>query len=129
MDSLGWVGVGVLLMLVFPISLIMLIRTSLRRRSWVHVVGTVSSVKTKRRNNGETQTTVRYRFVDVSGQERSGTDTPWFREPKKNSKIAVMYDPDSPDVSEASSVTWLYVFVAFSFVLLILGAWMVTFGV
>lgn len=128
MDSLSWFGVGVLLTLVFPISLIMSVRTWLRRRTWIHVDGTVTSVKTKRRSNGETQTTVRYQYVDASGQQRSGTDTPWFREPKKNSRIAVMYDPDSPDVSEASSMTWLYVLLVFSFLLLLVGLWMIAFG-
>lgn len=128
MDSLSWFGAGVLLTLVFPMSLIMAVRTWLRRRTWIHVDGTVTSVKTKRQSNGETQTTVRYQYVDASGQQRSGTDTPWFREPKKNSRIAVVYDPDSPDVSEASSMTWLYFFMIFSFLLLLVGLWMITFG-
>lgn len=128
MDSLSWFGSGVLLTLMFPMSLIMAVRTWLRRRTWTHVDGTVTSVKTKRQSNGETQTTVHYRYVDASGQQRSGTDTPWFREPKKNSRIAVMYNPDSPDISESSSMTWLYVLLIFSFVLLLVGVWMITFG-
>lgn len=39
-----------------------------------------------------------------------------------------MYDPDSPDISEASSMTWLYVLLIFSSVLLLVGVWMITFG-
>lgn len=128
MDSLSWFGTGVLLTLVFPLSLIMAVRTWLRRRTWTHVDGTVTSVKTKRRSNGETQTTTRYQYVDASGQQRSGTDTPWLREPKKNSRIKVIYNPDDPDVSEASSMTWLYVLLSFSFLLLLLGLWMIAFG-
>lgn len=128
MESLSLFGVGVLLALVFPISLIMAVRTWLRRRTWIHVDGTVSSVKTKRRSNGETQTTVRYQYVDSSGQQRSGTDTPWFREPKRNSRIAVMYDPDRPEISEASSMTWLYVLLAFSAGLLVVGVLLIASG-
>ncbi|WP_425454317.1 hypothetical protein [Nocardia mexicana] len=85
-------------------------------------------MKTKRQNTGETQTTVQYRYVDSSGQQRSGTDTPWFREPKRNSRIAVMYDPDRPEISEASSMTWLYVLLVFSAVLLVIGAGLIVSG-
>lgn len=128
MESPSLVVVGGLLALIFPMSLVMTVRTWTRRRAWVHAEGVVTSVKTKRRNNGETQTTVRYRYVDSSGQERFGTDTPWFREPKRNSRIAVMYDPDRPEVSEASSMTWLYLLLIFSFVLLVVGAGLAVWG-
>lgn len=128
MESLSLFGVGVLLTLVFPIALIMTVRTWLRRRAWIHVDGTVTSVKTKRRSNGETQTTVRYQYVDSSGQQRSGTDTPWFREPKRNSRIAVMYDPHNPEVSEASSMTWLYLLLGFAAVLLVIGVLLIASG-
>ncbi|MFI5624610.1 DUF3592 domain-containing protein [Nocardioides sp. NPDC051685] len=128
MESLSLFGVGVLLALVFPVVLIMAVRTSLRRRSWIHVDGTVTSVKTKRRSNGETQTSVRYQYVDSAGQQRSGTDTPWFREPKRNSRIAVMYDPDNPEISEASSMTWLYILLVFSAVLLVIGVLLIASG-
>jgi hypothetical protein len=128
MESPSLVVVGVLLALVFPMSLVMTVRTWARRRSWVHAEGVVTSVKTKRRNNGETQTTVRYRYVDSSGQERSGTDTPWFREPKRNARIAVMYDPARPDMSEASSMTWLYLLLVVSLVLFVVGAGLVVSG-
>lgn len=128
MESPSLVVVGALLVLVFPMSLVMTARTWIRRRAWIHVEGVVASVKTKRRNTGETQTTVRYRYVDSSGQERSGTDTPWFREPKRNSRIAVMYDPHRPEVSEASSMTWLYLLLIFSLGLLVIGAGLVVWG-
>ena len=128
MESLSLFGVGVLLALVFPIALIMAVRTWLRRRAWIHVDGTVTSVKTKRRSNGETQTTVRYQYVDSSGQQRSGTDTPWFREPKRNSRIAVMYDPGNPEVSEASSMTWLYLLLVFGAILLVIGVLLIASG-
>lgn len=121
MDSLSLVGFGVCMALVLPIVLAMTVRTWSRRRSWTHVDGTVTSVKTKRQNNGETKTTVRYRYVDSTGQQHTGMDTPWFREPKKNSRIAVMYDPERPDLSEASSMTWLYVLLPISAILCAVG--------
>lgn len=127
-ESLSLVVLGVCLALVFPISAVMTVRTWSRRRAWTHVQGTVTSVKTKRQSSGETQTTVRYRYADASGQERSGTDTPWFREPKRNSRIAVMYDPDKPEISEASSMTWLYALLALSLVLFAGGLVLIVLG-
>lgn len=128
MESSSLVVVGGLMALVFPMSLVMTVRTWKRRRTWVHTDGVVSSVKTKRQNNGETQTTVRYQYVDSSGQQRSGTDTPWFREPKRNARIAVMYDPDRPELSETSSMTWLYLLLTFSLVLLVIGVGLILSG-
>ncbi|WP_241248866.1 DUF3592 domain-containing protein [Nocardioides turkmenicus] len=106
----------------------MTVRTWSRRRTWVHAEGTVTSVKTKRQSSGNTQTTVRYQYLDSSGQQRSGTDTPWFREPKRNSRIAVMYDPDRPEISEASSMTWLYLMLLFSLVLFVGGVILIVSG-
>lgn len=128
MESSSLVVLGSLLALLFPMSLIMIVRTLRRRRAWIHVEGVVTSVKTKRQNTGETQTTVRYRYVDSSGQQRSGTDTPWFREPKRNSRISVMYDPDRPEMSETSSMTWLYLLLVFSLILLVVGVGLVVSG-
>lgn len=128
MDSLSLVGSGVCMALLLPVSLIMTVRTWSRRRSWVHTEGKVTSVKTKRQTSGDTQTTVRYQYVDSAGQQRSGTDTPWFREPKRNSRIAVMYDPDRPEVSEASSMTWLYSLLIFAVVAFVIGVMLVMSG-
>ncbi|MFD7073555.1 DUF3592 domain-containing protein [Nocardioides sp. NPDC059952] len=128
MGSLNLMGTGVCLALILPIALIMTVRTWMRRRTWTHTEATVTSVKTKRRNNGETSTTVHYRFVDSSGQERSGTDTPWLRAPKRNSRIAVMYDPEREGVSEASSMVWLYVLLVFALALFGLGAVLIVTG-
>lgn len=128
MDSLNLIGMGVCLTLILPIVLIMTVRTWMRRRTWTHTEATVTSVKTKRQNNGETSTTVHYRFVDSSGQKRSGTDTPWFQAPKRNSRIAVMYDPEREDVSEASSMVWLYVLLAFAVALFGVGAALIVAG-
>ncbi|NGN96067.1 DUF3592 domain-containing protein [Nocardioides sp. KC13] len=128
MESLSLVAFGVCLALVFPMSLVMTVRTWSRRRTWVHAEGTVTSVKTKRQSSGNTQTTVRYQYLDSSGQQRSGTDTPWFREPKRNSRIAVMYDPDRPEISEASSMTWLYLMLLFSLVLFVGGVILIVSG-
>ncbi|MER7609916.1 DUF3592 domain-containing protein [Nocardioides sp. NPDC127503] len=121
MESLNLVLFGACLALILPMSLVMTVRTWIRRRTWIHADGTVTSVKTKRQSSGNTQTTVRYRYVDSSGQQRSGTDTPWFREPKRNSRIAIMYDPDRPEVSEGSSMTWLYVLLIFAVALFVIG--------
>lgn len=129
MASLSLVGFGACLALILPMSLVMTLRTWSRRRTWVHAEGKVTSVKTKRQSSGNTQTTVRYRYVDSSGQQRSGIDTPWFREPKRNSHIAIMYDPDRPEVSEASSMTWLYVLLIFAVVLFFIGVALVASGV
>ncbi|MFE6508859.1 DUF3592 domain-containing protein [Nocardioides sp. NPDC057767] len=128
MESVDLIGTGAGLALVLPIVLIMTVRTWMRRRTWTHVEATVTSVKTKRRNNGETSTTVHYRFVDSSGQARSGTDTPWFRAPKRNSRITVMYDPEREDVSEASSMVWLYVLLVIAVALFGLGATLILAG-
>ncbi|MFD4325817.1 DUF3592 domain-containing protein [Nocardioides sp. NPDC058538] len=128
MDSLSLIGTGVLLALILPVVFIMTVRTWMRRRTWTRVDATVTSVKTKRQNNGETTTTVRYQFVDSSGQKRSGTDTPWFREPKRKSRVAVMYDPERPDVSETSSMVWLYLLLVFSMVLFGVGAGLIVAG-
>ncbi|GGR60141.1 hypothetical protein J2S40_004366 [Nocardioides luteus] len=128
MESLSLVIFGVCLALTLPVALIMTVRTWSRRRTWAHVEGTVTSVKTKRQTSGNTQTTVRYQYVDSSGQQRTGTDTPWFREPKRNSKIAVMYNPEQPEISEASSMTWLYLLLVFSVVVFVIGGVLVVSG-
>lgn len=129
MESSSLVALGVVLALLSPLSLVMTVRTWRRRRAWIRTEGVVTSVKTKRQNTGETKTMVRYRYVDSSGEQRSGTDTPWFREPKRNSRIAVMYDPDRPEMSEASSMTWLYLLMIFSLVLLVIGTGLILSGV
>ncbi|GAB3421949.1 DUF3592 domain-containing protein [Flindersiella endophytica] len=77
-----------------------------RRRSWTRVTGTVTSVKTKRADNGTTTTTVRYRFSDVTGEQRTGTETT-LRTPRKGKQVGVMYNPDNPDDNELSSVAYL----------------------
>ncbi|MEB3367842.1 DUF3592 domain-containing protein [Saccharopolyspora mangrovi] len=123
-----YIGLGVVLVPHFPLVAVMLLRTRARHRGWTHVTGTVTSVKTRRQTNGETRTAVRYRYVDATGQQRSGTDTPWLRAPRRKSQIAVMYDPDNPERSEASSMTWLYVLLPISAVLLALGLWSVAAG-
>lgn len=128
MESLSLVIFGVCLALTLPVALIMTVRTWSRRRTWAHVEGTVTSVKTKRQTSGNTQTTVRYQYVDSSGQQRTGTDTPWFREPKRNSKIAVMYNPEQPEVSEASSMTWLYLLLVFSVIVFVVGGVLIVSG-
>ena len=109
-------------------SLVMTVRTWSRRRTWVHVEGKVTSVKTKRQTSGNTQTTVRYRYVDSSGHQPSGTDTPWFREPKRNARIAVMYDPGRPEVSEASSMAWLCGLLIFAVAVFAVGVVLVVSG-
>jgi hypothetical protein len=79
-----------------------------RRRSWTRVTGTVSSVKTKRSSNGTVTTTVRYRFTDAHGGQRSGTENT-LRTPRKGKQVGVMYDPEDPDSNELSSVAFLVV--------------------
>ncbi|SFS92707.1 DUF3592 domain-containing protein [Saccharopolyspora flava] len=127
-DAWFFIGLGLVLAVPFPFALIMLVRTHARRRTWTHVTGTVTSVRTKRRNDGETRTTVHYRYTDALGQQRSGTDTPWFRAPSRKSDIAVVYDPDNPDRSEAASTTWLNVLFPITVVLLALGVWSLVAG-
>lgn len=128
MESVDQVGFGVCLAIILPMSLAMTVRTWIRRRTWVHTEGKVVSVKTKRQTSGNAQTTVRYRYVDSLGVPQSGTDTPWFREPKRNSRISVMYDPERPEISEPSSMTWLYVLLTFSLFLFVIGAVLVVSG-
>lgn len=128
MESLNLAVFGVFLALPFPMALVMTARTWMRRCTWTRTEGTVTSVKTKRHSNGETQTTVRYQYVDSSGQQRSGTDTPWFREPKRKSRLAVMYDPDRPEMSESSSMTWLYLLLMSTLILLVVGVGLVVSG-
>ncbi|MDI2032633.1 DUF3592 domain-containing protein [Saccharopolyspora sp. TS4A08] len=128
-DAWFFIGLGLVLAAHFPFVLIMLVRTRARRRTWPRVTGTVTSVRTKRRNDGETRTTVHYRYTDATGQQRSGTDTPWFRAPGRKSDIAVVYDPDNPGRSEAASTTWLNVLFPITLVLLALGVWSLVAGI
>ncbi|PSK95707.1 uncharacterized protein DUF3592 [Murinocardiopsis flavida] len=127
-DAWFFIGLGIVLLPYFPCIVIMLLRARRRHRDWTRAEGTVTSVKTRRQNNGETDTTVRYRFVDASGQQRSGTETPWFRAPRRKSRIAVIYDPGNPERSEAASMTWLYVLLPVTAVLLALGLWSIAAG-
>lgn len=127
-DAWFYLGLGIVLVPYFPLILIMLLRTRRRRRHWTQVDATVTSVKSKRRNDGEVRTTVRYRYLDASGQQRSGVETPMLRAPRRKSRIRVMYDPDDPERSEASSLTWLYVLLPITAVLLGLGVWAIATG-
>lgn len=117
------IGLGAVLVPYLPCVVVMLLRTRKRHRAWTHVDGTVTSVKTRRQSNGETRTSVHYRYVDATGQQRSGTDTSWFRTPRRKSQIAVIYDPADPERSEAASMTWLYVLLPVTAVPLALGLW------
>jgi len=127
-DAWFYIGLGIVLVPYCPVIVIMLLRTRRRHRDWIHVAGTVTSVKTRRQTNGETRTAVRYRYVDATGRQRSGTDTPWLRAPRRKSRITVMYDPENPDRSEASSMTWLYVLLPVTAVLLLVGVWALAAG-
>lgn len=126
----GAVGVPVgLLFVVIPVAAAAVVTTRLvrRRRAWTRVTGTISSVKTKRANDGTTTTTVRYRFVDAAGRQRSGTETT-LRTPKKGKKVGVMYDPDDPDTNELSSAAFLVVVLPLLAVMSGFGVYLVLSG-
>lgn len=101
---------GLLLMAVpLPANLAFLARQHRRRRRWVRAEGIVVSSKYRKSPAAEDSGNYRtkYRFVDRSGQHRSGAETT-LRRRKKGSSIPVMYDPDDPDRNELSSIGWLY---------------------
>lgn len=109
MEISALVGVPLgLLFIVIPAVAASVMTTQMvrRRRTWTRVTGTVSSVKTERSGNGDVTTTVRYRFVDATGGQRSGTETT-LRTPRKGKQVGVMYNPDDPNDNELSSVAFL----------------------
>jgi hypothetical protein len=109
MEISWFVGVPLgLLFIVIPLVAASVVTTRMvrRRRTWTRVTGTISSVKTKRASDGTTTTTVRYRFSDATGEQRTGTETT-LRTPRKGKRVGVMYNPDDPDDNELSSVAFL----------------------
>lgn len=130
MEISGFVGVPLgLLFIVIPLAAGSVVTTRMvrRRRTWTRVTGIVTSVKTKRNNDGTTTTTVRYRFADATGAQRTGTETT-LRTPRKGKKVGVMYDPDNPDVNELSSVAFLVVVLPLLAVMSGFGVYMVLSG-
>lgn len=126
MEISGLVEVPVgLLFIVIPAVAGAVVTTRMvrRRRTWTQVSGTVSSVKTKRADNGTTTTTVRYRFVDANGEQRSGSETT-LRTPRKGKKVGVMYNPDNPDDNELSSTAFLILVLPLLAVMIGFGVYM-----
>ena len=122
-DMWTLVGFGVIMLLTALMFLVMLWRTMSRRRQWTRVDGTVTSVRTKRQNTGETQTTFNYRYVDATGEQQRGTDTPLLRAPRRKATVAVMYDPAEPARSEIASTPWLRTLAVLSVLLICVGGW------
>jgi hypothetical protein len=95
------------------VPLLWLLHAGKRARTWTRVDATVVSVKDRTAPDKTPQTVVKYRFVDASGQTRTGIDNPTFRKPRRGSTIPVRYNPDSPEFNEAiSGYLVLYVLVA-----------------
>ncbi|MFG3343131.1 DUF3592 domain-containing protein [Glycomyces sp. NPDC048151] len=119
------VGIPVgLLFIVFPAvaACVFTARFVKRRRTWTHVTGTVTSVKTVRTSN-DTTTTVRYRFTDATGEQRSGTETT-LRTPREGKKVGVMYNPADPNDNELSSVAFLVLVLPFMMGMIGFGVFM-----
>ncbi|HXH79990.1 DUF3592 domain-containing protein [Nocardioides sp.] len=101
----GWVTVaaGVFLVAIMLKYLMMIWR---RRRTWVVTEATVGKVRTRSSSSGEGGTYVNYHYTDSSGERHMGVDSPWFRAPKRKSKLQVRYDPEHPGMSEALMPLW-----------------------
>lgn len=130
MEISGLVGIPIgLLFIVVPAVAAAVVTTRMvrRRRTWTHTTGTISSVKTKRDSNGTTTTTVRYRFVDTTSQQRHGSETT-IRTPRKGKKVRVMYDPDNPDRNELSSIAFLVLVLPFMAAMIGVGVYLLLAG-
>lgn len=107
--DLGWawitVATGVCLVAIMLKYLTILVR---RRRTWVRTEATVGKVRTQQpsASGGNGGTYVNYHYTDASGQQHMGVDSPWFRTPKRKSKLQVRYDPETPERSEAAMPLW-----------------------
>ena len=103
----GWItaAAGVLLVAIM-VKVLMLFRR--RRRTWVLTEATVGKVRTRQptASGGGGGTYANYHYTDSSGQQHMGVDSPWFRKPKRNSKMQVRYNPETPEMSEAVMPLW-----------------------
>lgn len=98
----GWIPAtaGALLVVFMGQYVLLTVR---RRRTWVATEATVGKVRTRQASasGGDGGTYVNYHYADAHGQQHMGVDEPWFRKPKRKSKLRIRYDPDEPARSEA----------------------------
>lgn len=132
--DLGWAWITVVTgVCLVAIMLKYLVIIERRRRTWVPTEATVRNVRTRQpsASGGDGGTYVNYHYTDTSGQQHIGVDSPWFRKPKRKSKLQVRYDPENPETSEAEMPLWgelaavaLGIVAGVALVLISLAGWM-----
>ncbi|WP_110181215.1 DUF3592 domain-containing protein [Nocardioides solisilvae] len=103
----GWLPVAFGAGLIwFMCKYLMIVRR--QRRSWTTTEATVGKVwfRDNSASGGSHGHFFKYRYTDLSGQEHAGEGSPWFRKPKRQSKVVVRYDPDRPARSEVAMPLW-----------------------